>query len=106
MDHVQPKVIRFLEILVQNKNRLVSHDTLIEALWDGNYLVGRQGIIRTVNKLRRTIEDEPTNPSVIISYYGQGYLFASNATATMETPQSRTPSFMRTLATNLFARFS
>lgn len=74
---VQPKVLRLLALLASKPNELVSHDTIIQHLWGGNYVTGKQGIIRTVNKLRKLLDESPEEPSIIVSYYGEGYSFVS-----------------------------
>jgi DNA-binding winged helix-turn-helix (wHTH) protein len=74
---IQLKALQVLSVLLHNSDRIVENEELINQVWAGNFYVGKQGIFRTMNMLRKALGDDAKNQKMIISYYGQGYRFFS-----------------------------
>jgi DNA-binding response OmpR family regulator len=75
-----------LGFLASNAGRAVSREELLQTVWG---LDPRGTHTRTVDmtiaRLRETLDDEPTNPSVIKTVRGKGYMLAEPDDATGET---------------------
>ncbi|AAZ98307.1 Two component Transcriptional regulator, Winged helix family [Thiobacillus denitrificans ATCC 25259] len=64
-----------LEIFVRHANRALSRDWLMDQLRGFERDPFDRSIDVRVNRLRKKIEDDPTNPAYIRTQRGQGYLF-------------------------------
>lgn len=70
------KEYRLLEYLVRNKGRLLSKSQILEQVWDlDGAFVGENTVSVTVNRLRKKIEPDVSDPIYIKNVFGQGYLF-------------------------------
>lgn len=65
-----------LEIFVTHPNRALSRDWLMDQLRGFERDPFDRSIDVRVNRLRKKIEDDPSNPRYIRTVWGQGYLFA------------------------------
>ena len=64
-----------LHFLVQNKNAVVSRDTILDKVWDDDVYVFPRTVDTHITHLRKKIEDDPSDPKFIISVRGKGYRF-------------------------------
>ncbi len=62
-----------LKYLVQNRGRVVNRDELLDEVWGKDVVVGPRTIDTHMANLRKKIEDDPTDPHLIISVRGVGY---------------------------------
>lgn len=62
-----------LERLARRRGALVRREELIDAVWDGNHLVGSQGLTREIHGLRRLLGDDAKSPEVILTVPRKGY---------------------------------
>lgn len=67
--------IRLLNCLYQNKDITVSRDTLINAVWGQDELPNVRALDQLVLKIRKLLETDPTNPSLIKTVHGDGYRY-------------------------------
>ncbi len=71
------KEFDLLELLVCNKNKVYSRETLLGLVW-GNKS-GENGDVRTVDvhvrRLREKIEPNPSDPKYVHTKWGVGYYF-------------------------------
>ena len=70
-----------LEIFVAHPNRALSRDWLMDQLRGFERDPFDRSIDVRVNRLRKKIEDDPSNPRYIKTVWGQGYLFAPQGKA-------------------------
>ncbi len=70
-----------LEIFVTHPNRALSRDWLMDQLRGFERDPFDRSIDVRVNRLRKKIEDDPSNPRYIRTVWGQGYLFAPQGKA-------------------------
>ena len=71
-----PKVFAVLHYLVTHPDRLVTKDELLEAVWGWTF--GDQSTVTVhVRRLREKIENDPANPTRIVTVWGVGYRFES-----------------------------
>lgn len=67
---------RLLRLLVENRGRILTRNTLIDRLWsDGGEYVDENALSVTVNRLRSKLEVKKEKVSYIQTVYGQGYLW-------------------------------
>lgn len=84
-----PRPFAVLRYLVENPQRLITHDELLEALWPETYV--QPQILRTyVLELRKLLGDDPACPQFIETIPKRGYLFlapvAQEREGGVETP--------------------
>jgi DNA-binding response OmpR family regulator len=71
-----PIEYRILAYLAQNAGRVVTQDLLLDHVWGAEY-VGESHMLQVnINRLRRKLESDPTNPRYILTKIGIGYLLA------------------------------
>jgi DNA-binding winged helix-turn-helix (wHTH) protein len=74
-----PKPFAVLRYLVENPQRLVTHDELLDALWPETYV--QPQVLRTyVLELRKLLGDDPDEPQFIQTVPKRGYRFVSKVT--------------------------
>lgn len=73
-----PLEIRLFRYFTEHEDQVVSRETLLEEVWG----VSGQNYTRTVDnflmRLRRTFEDDPTQPKHFLTVRGAGYRFLSS----------------------------
>jgi predicted ATPase len=71
-----PKPFAVLRYLVENPQRLVTHDELLDKLWPKTYV--QPQVLRTyVLELRKVLGDSPESPRFIRTVAGRGYWFVA-----------------------------
>jgi len=71
-----PTEFRLLRHLVNNPNRPLSRDELIEAVWGYASDIGSDRTVDVhIRHLREKLEDDPANPCWIVTVRGMGYKF-------------------------------
>lgn len=73
------KEFELLRFLVQNPNRVLSRDQLLDRVWGGDTFVTPRTIDVHVRRLRKTIEADDRNPKWILTLRGVGYKFDEKA---------------------------
>jgi DNA-binding response OmpR family regulator len=77
-----PTEYRILAYLAQNVGHVVTQDLLLEHVWGSEYLGESHMLQVNINRLRRKLEVEPTQPRYILTKVGIGYSLASLAVGT------------------------
>lgn len=68
---------RLLRVLVENRGRVLSRETLMERVWtNGAEYVEENALSVTVKRLRDKLEDVPSRPRYLKTVYGIGYTWA------------------------------
>jgi DNA-binding response OmpR family regulator len=67
-----------LKYLIQNRERVIERDELLEEVWGKDVVVSVRTIDTHVANLRKKLEDDANQSRLIISIRGVGYKFASN----------------------------
>lgn len=70
------KIFSVFYCLVNNRNRLVTRDKLIEECWYGNKYTGQKAVTHTICHLRKMLVQLKINAS-IATLSKQGYVFSS-----------------------------
>ena len=72
-----PTEYAIIAYLAQNMGRIVTQDLLLEHVWGSEYLGESHMLQVNINRLRRKIEADPTQPRYILTKVGVGYSLAS-----------------------------
>lgn len=87
---VEPQVFALLALLIENRERLVSRDELIEKVWDGR-VVSDAALASRVKSARRALGDDGTAQRYIRTIHGQGYRFVAEVRASHDVQATATP---------------
>lgn len=83
-----PRPFAVLRYLVENPQRLVTHDELLEALWPETYV--QPQVLRTyILELRKLLGDDPASPQFIQTVPKRGYRFLAQVTQESEAGEAR-----------------
>lgn len=77
---LEPQVFALLALLVENSERLVSKDEIIEKVWDGR-VVTDAAVASRVKTARQALGDDGKSQQFIKTIHGQGYRFVAKARA-------------------------
>ncbi len=65
--------VKILRLLARERGNVVSREQLFNECWGMNYLPNSRTIDQHVSKLRKRVEDDPKNPTLIRTVHGVGY---------------------------------
>jgi two-component system, OmpR family, KDP operon response regulator KdpE len=82
-----PKEYRLLQLLAQHAGNVVTHQFLLKEVWGSPHLHDTHYLRIFVRKLRQKIEDDPTQPRILLTELGVGYRLAINEPASPAPPQ-------------------
>ena len=71
------KEFELLTLLMENTGRVLTRGTLIDRVWGSDYVGDTKTLDVHVKRLRGKIEDDPSNPTRIVTIRGLGYKYAS-----------------------------
>jgi two-component system response regulator RegX3 len=69
------KEFELLEILLDNAGRVLPRETLIDRVWGTDYVGDTKTLDVHVKRLRSKVEDDPANPTRIVTIRGLGYKY-------------------------------
>ena len=72
--HLTPTEYRLLTYLVNNVDKVVSHEELLIAIWGSEYKECTHYLRVSIGRLRQKIETDPSNPEIIVTCSGVGYM--------------------------------
>lgn len=87
---VEPKAFRVLLFLLQNPERLVTKDELIEAVWK-DCSVSDNSLTKSIATLRRLLKDDVREPRYIATVQTVGYRFICKVTVTEDPGTGMNP---------------
>lgn len=64
-----------LELLIENKNRVLTRWQIIDAVWGSNYFGDTKTLDVHIKRLRNKIETDPAKPKHLVTVRGVGYKF-------------------------------
>lgn len=73
------KEFELLRFLVQNPNRVLSRDQLLDRVWGGDTFVTPRTVDVHIRRLRKAIEKDDSRPKWILTLRGVGYKFDEKA---------------------------
>ena len=72
--HVEPQVFDVLLHLIRNRDRIVSKDELLDAVWEGR-IVSEAALSSRINAARRAIGDDGADQRLIRTIHKRGFRF-------------------------------
>lgn len=72
-----PTEWRLLEVLVHNRDRLVTRETLLTEVWGPQYTTDTGYLRLYLSQLRKKLEPEPSKPRHLLTEAGMGYRFVA-----------------------------
>lgn len=81
---LEPQVFALLALLVENSERAVSKDEIIEKIWDGR-IVSDAAVASRVKTARQALGDDGKSQKYIRTLHGHGYRFVAKARAARAT---------------------
>ncbi|HYU80362.1 MAG TPA: response regulator transcription factor [Vicinamibacterales bacterium] len=70
---------QLVQVLLSNPGIVFSRDALLRKVWKDETHVTDRSVDTLVKRVRRKIEDDPANPTVILTVWGSGYKVADVA---------------------------
>jgi two-component system, OmpR family, response regulator RegX3 len=70
------KEFDLLALLLDNAGRVLTREVLIDRVWGSDYVGDTKTLDVHIKRLRSKIEDDPSNPSRIVTIRGLGYKYA------------------------------
>ena len=92
---LEPQVFALLALLVENSERLVSKDEIIEKVWDGR-IVSDAAVASRVKTARQALGDDGKSQQFIRTIHGQGYRFVAKRERRAARPRRRSQSRAQT----------
>ncbi|MDF1480269.1 response regulator [Leifsonia sp. H3M29-4] len=74
--HLTPTEWRLLEVLLRNRGRLVTRETLLTEVWGPQYTTDTGYLRLYLAQLRKKLEPEPSKPRYLLTEAGMGYRFS------------------------------
>jgi TolB-like protein/DNA-binding winged helix-turn-helix (wHTH) protein/Flp pilus assembly protein TadD len=84
---LEPKTLRVLVYLLDNRDRLIEKEDLLNAIWQDTF-VTENAMAREIAKLRKALGDDPKEAKYIQTVHTKGYRFIGEVTETL--PFSKT----------------
>src|SRR5258708_36784268 len=81
---LEPQVFALLALLVENRERLVSKEEIIDKVWDGR-VVSDAAVASRVKSVRQALGDTGKSQRYVRTIHGQGYRFVAEAKASRGT---------------------
>ncbi|MBV0933629.1 response regulator [Marinobacterium weihaiense] len=69
---------KLLQALVNHPGQVLSRDQLMDAIHDREWTPNDRSVDVLIGRLRRKLGDNPSNPQLILTAHGAGYMFAGN----------------------------
>jgi two-component system KDP operon response regulator KdpE len=73
--HLTPKEFDLLVYLQRNAGKVLTHRTVLSAVWGGNYVEQNEYLRVFIGRLRKKIEKDPARPRYILTEPWVGYRF-------------------------------
>lgn len=70
-----PREFKILRLFVENPGRVVSRNELLDKVWGYDVFPTTRTVDNHIVKLRKAVEDQPAEPTIITSIRGVGYKF-------------------------------
>ncbi len=68
---------RLLSVLIRNKDRVLTHRYILQSVWGNSSTEDREYLRAYMYRLRRKLEEKPSEPQIICNVPGVGYRFVT-----------------------------
>jgi TolB-like protein len=86
---VEPQVFALLKFLIENRDRMVTRDEIIDEVWGGR-IVSDSAVASRIKSARQAVGDDGRTQHVIRTMHGQGFRFVADVTTTEAPAAART----------------
>jgi DNA-binding winged helix-turn-helix (wHTH) protein len=86
--HVEPQVFDLLVFLITNRERIVSKDEILDAVWNGR-IVSEAALSSRINAARKAVGDNGNDQSLIRTFQKRGFRFIGEVTTARQDSASR-----------------
>ena len=69
------KEFELLELLLENRNRVLTRGQIIDRVWGSNYFGDTKTLDVHIKRLRSKIEEDPSRPAHLLTVRGLGYKY-------------------------------
>jgi len=76
VEHVEPQVFDVLVHLIRNRDRVVTKNELLDAVW-GDRFVSESALASRLKSARRALGDDGSSQRIIRTVFGRGYQFVA-----------------------------
>jgi TolB-like protein/cytochrome c-type biogenesis protein CcmH/NrfG len=76
--HVEPQVFDLLAFLIRNRERIVSKDEILDAVWEGR-IVSEAALSSRINAVRKAVGDNGNEQQLIRTFHKRGFRFVAEA---------------------------
>lgn len=84
---LEPKALKLLLFLIENRGRLIEKHEILDAIWNGTH-VTENALVSEIAKLRKSLSDDPKSPKYIQTVHTRGYRFIAEVQVeTFEAPE-------------------
>lgn len=73
-----PKEFKLLRFFVRNKNQVLKRKTIMQEIWETDYMGDTRTLDVHIRWVREKIEENPSKPRYLITIRGVGYRFITN----------------------------
>jgi two-component system KDP operon response regulator KdpE len=73
---LSPKEYRLLQVLAQHAGNVVTHQHLLKEVWGVSHIEDAHYLRIFIRKVRKKIEQDPTQPKILVTELGVGYRLA------------------------------
>ena len=87
---VEPQVLALLTLLVENRERLVSRNELLDKVWDGR-VVSDAALASRIKSARQALGDDGQSQRLIRTIHGQGFRFVAAVKVARAVPLAEPP---------------
>lgn len=91
---VEPKAFDFIAFLLENRERVVTRDELIDALWEGRF-ISDASLSTALKSARRAVGDDGDAQRIIKTVRGHGFRFVAELKETQTAPMALPPAVLR-----------
>ncbi len=85
---IEPQVFNIILYLVENQDRVVSRDELLDTQWKGK-IVSDASISNHIKSARKILDDDGQKQAVIKTIHGRGYQFIANSECAKESESKK-----------------
>ncbi|HEX6900708.1 MAG TPA: response regulator transcription factor [Thermoanaerobaculia bacterium] len=72
---LSPREFQLLGYFIQHRGEIVTRETLLDSVWDYNAIPFTRTVDMHIAKLRKKVEDNPSDPKHIVTVHRLGYKF-------------------------------
>ncbi len=85
--HLEPTVLKLLVYLIENRDRLVGKEELLDKVWEDSF-ISESALTKAVARLRKALRDDPVRAKYVETVHGLGYRFICPVSPPGARPQN------------------